>query len=47
MDYREALLLEGFRLLSEGHKETVLEFVTELAKAKPEQPSTQADSAGA
>lgn len=34
MDYREALLLEGFRLLSEGHKETVLEFIAELNAAK-------------
>ena len=31
-DYREALLVEGFRLLKESHKETVLEFVAELPK---------------
>lgn len=30
-DYREALLVEGFRLLKESHKQTVLEFVAELA----------------
>ena len=30
-DYREALLVEGFRLLKESHKQTVLEFVAELS----------------
>lgn len=32
-DYREALLLQGFRSLKEGHKQTVLDFVAELPKA--------------
>lgn len=41
MDYREALLLEGFRLLSEGHKETVLEFVAELAEHAKKQEQQQ------
>lgn len=40
-DYREALLLEAFRLLSEFHKQTVLEFVAELTgtHAEQQQPS--------
>ncbi len=42
MDYREALLLQAFRLLSEGHQQTVLEFVAELAKAKQAQPQDAA-----
>lgn len=29
-DYREQLLIQGFRLLKESHKQTVLEFVAEL-----------------
>ena len=44
MDYREALLLEAFRLLKESHKETVLEFVAELTKAKQQQPQSSSEA---
>lgn len=33
-DYREALLLSGFRILSAGHTQTVFEFVSDLVLNK-------------
>lgn len=33
-DYREQLLVEGFRNLKESHRQTVFEFVAELVKGQ-------------